>query len=192
MGVLLAHGAGAGQRHWFMAGLRNRLAASGLSAMTFDYPYLAAGRKAPDRIARLLECHSAAYDRLAARFDRIVVAGKSMGGRVAGHLVAERRLSPVAVVFFGYPLVTLGNGEARDTTHLERLPAPILFIQGERDRLGPPERIRPICARLVAGRLEIVPNADHGFSVPKRTGLVRDDVLDLLVAATLSLLQDVK
>jgi predicted alpha/beta-hydrolase family hydrolase len=178
VGILLAHGAGAGQRHPFMTGLRARVADSGIGAMTFDYAYMEAGRRAPDRLPRLLACHHAAFDRLAERFDRVVVAGKSMGGRVGGHLASERD-DIDRLVFLGYPLVPLGKSEERDTGHLDDLDVPMLFVQGERDRLAPIDSVRRLVGRLGAA-LEIVPEGDHSYRVPKRTGLDEESVLDLI------------
>ncbi len=190
IGILLAHGAGAGQLHPFMAGLRRRLGGAGVATMTFDYPYVEAGRRAPDRLGRLLECHAAAFERLAERVDAVVVVGKSMGGRVGGHLVAEADLDATAMVFLGYPLVALGKTEPRDVTHLSACHIPMLFIQGERDRLGPPELVRQIVLDAPEATLEVVPDADHGFAMPKRTGLGRDDVLDLLAAKTMRFVEE--
>lgn len=178
VGILLAHGAGAGQRHPFLAGLRSRLAGMGLATLTFDYPYMEAGRRAPDRLPKLLSCHAAAFDRMSERFERVVVAGKSMGGRVGGHLVAER---PGAdrIVFLGYPLVAIGRSEPRDTSHLDVVDVPMLFVQGERDRLAPIDLVRRL-VRRVGAELEIVPEGDHSYRVPKRTGLDSEAVLDLI------------
>lgn len=189
VGVLLAHGAGAGQGHPFMRGMRHRLAALGIPTLTFDYPYVEAGRKAPDRLPRLLECHAAAYERLAQRFDGVFVAGKSMGGRVGGHLAAERETSPAGLIFFGYPLVPLGKTEPREVSHLRSCGIPMLFVQGERDRLGPPQMLRRVTAGVPLATLEIVPDADHGFAVPKRTGLDRDAILDSLAATTAAFIE---
>jgi predicted alpha/beta-hydrolase family hydrolase len=179
-GILLAHGAGAGQRHPFMTGLRSRLSDTGSGVMTFDYPYMEEGRRAPDRLPRLLACHAAAFERMAERFDRVVVAGKSMGGRVGGHLAAEHD-GIERLVFLGYPLVPMGKTEARDTRHLGGLGIPMLFVQGERDRLAPLEVLEPIVTRLGAD-LELVPEGDHSYRVPKRTGLDAEDVLDRIAA----------
>lgn len=179
--VLLAHGAGAGQRHPFMAGLAERIAAAGLPVMTFDYPYMEAGRRAPDRMPKLLACHAAALERLGSYADRIVLAGKSMGGRVSTHLAGDRPCS--AVVVYGYPLVPLGSDQPRDTDHLADVDAPMLFLQGARDRLAPLELLRPVAERHGI-RLSVVDDADHGFKVPKRTGLEPGDILDRLAAET--------
>ena len=190
-GVLLAHGAGVGQRHPFMDGLRRRLGAADLATLSFDYPYMEAGRRAPDRLDRLVACHAAAYERLAERVDSVIVAGKSMGGRVGGHFVAETDADAAGLMFFGYPLVPLGKTEPRDVSHLLTSLVPMLFIQGERDRLGPPDLVRRVADRAPSASLVVVADADHGFSVPKRTGLHRNDMLDLLTDLTVGFIASV-
>jgi uncharacterized protein len=179
-GIVLAHGAGAGMDHPFMAGLRSRLASSGRAVLAFDYPYMAAGRRAPDRLPVLVEAHRAAASRLAGRVERLVLAGKSMGGRVGSHLDG---FDECARVFYGYPLVPLGKKEPRDTSHLDAITGPMLFVQGERDRMAPLDLLEPVVSRLGA-RLDVIPDADHGFNVPKRAGVTEDQVLDRLAEIT--------
>ena len=183
---LLAHGAGAGQRHAFMEGMRRRLAAAGVTTMTFDYPYVAEGRRAPDRPATLLACHRAALARLASYDDRIVLAGKSMGGRMASHVAAESETSSPLVVF-GYPLVALGAEAPRDTSHLDLVSGPKLFVTGARDAMAPRGLIETVVDR-VGGRLVVVEDADHGFRVPKRV-MAPEDVIGSLVSVTTEWLQ---
>jgi uncharacterized protein len=180
IGVLLAHGAGAGRGHSFMVGLRTQLAAVGFLVVAFDYPYMAAGRKAPDRLPKLVEAHEAAAAYLGGVVPRGVIAGKSMGGRVGSH---AEGFDHWPRVFYGYPLVALGKSESRDTTHLDRLEGGMLFVQGERDRMAPLDLLRPVVERLGA-TLHVVPDADHSFRVPKRTGRTEADVLDELVRVT--------
>jgi predicted alpha/beta-hydrolase family hydrolase len=179
--VLLAHGAGAGQRHPFMEGLASRIVAGGLAVLTFDYPYMEAGRRAPDRLPKLLACHGAALERLSSYADRIVLAGKSMGGRASTHLAVDHPCA--GVIVFGYPLVPLGSDRPRATDHLGEVTAPMRFVQGARDRMGPLDLLRPVVERHGI-ELSVVADADHGFSVPKRTGLGLSDVLDRLAAET--------
>jgi len=181
--ILLAHGAGAGQDHPFMAGVRNRLAAAGHLTMTFDYPYIEGGRRAPDRSEVLLACHRAALARLARYDRRVVLAGKSMGGRMASHLAAFDA-STVGLVYYGYPLVPPGKSEPRATDHLEAIAAPMLFVTGTRDRLAPLGLLEALVGRLRWASLHRVPEADHSFRVPKRLGVGEGDVLDGLVSAT--------
>ncbi len=174
-GVLLAHGAGAGQDHPFMSRFRDGLAASGHLAMTFDYAYIAEGRKAPDRPPKLLAVHQAATTKLAGYADRIVLAGKSMGGRMASHLAAgvapdgtEFDAAPCAgLVYLGYPLIPVGKTEPRDVSHLAKVGAPMLFVAGTRDRLAPLESVQRVVASLPDADLQVVEGGDHSFRVPK-------------------------
>ncbi|MCB2222616.1 MAG: dienelactone hydrolase family protein [Actinobacteria bacterium] len=181
--VLLAHGAGAGRRHPFMAGLVARLVAAGHPTMVFDYPYMEEGRRAPDRMPALLACHRAAHDRLAAYGWPVVLAGKSMGGRMASHLAAGLA-GPAGLAVYGYPLVSPSSGAVRDTAHLRETGVPMLFLSGSRDRLAPMGLLRPVVESLPSATLEVVEGAGHSFEVPARSGLTFDGVLDRLAAVT--------
>ncbi len=184
--ILLAHGAGAGQLHPFMVGLRRRLAAGAHTVLTFDYPYVEAGRKAPDRASKLLQCHAAAADRLVASVgDPIVLAGKSMGGRIGSHLAA-RGYPCRALVFFGYPLVSPSSGIPRNVDHLLEIASPMLFVTGSRDRLAPLDLLRPVLERLRRATLVVVDDGDHSFAVPKRSGRSQADVFDQIGAETVA------
>jgi predicted alpha/beta-hydrolase family hydrolase len=182
--LLLAPGAGAGQEHPFVAGLRRRLAAAGRRVMTFDYPYASEGRRAPDRLEVLLECHGAASRRLREEAGETVLAGKSMGGRVATHLAAAGEACAGAVCF-GYPLLPPGKAEPRDTGHLEAIAAPLLLISGSRDRLAPLEMLRAMTARLPRARLVVVEGADHSFGVTATPDARAEAMLDRLAGITL-------
>ena len=180
--VLLAHGAGAGQRHRFMEQVRRGLAGHGLMTMTFDYAYTEEERKAPDRMPKLLAVHAAAADRLGTYADRVVLAGKSMGGRVGSHLAGDEGWPAAGLFYLGYPLVALGKGEPRPTDHLARIEAPQLFFAGTRDRLSPPDLIAPLARRLPSATLEVVDGGDHSFNVPKSSGRTTTETIDQIVA----------
>lgn len=183
--LLLAHGAGAGQEHPFMVGVRRRLVDSGFAVASFDYPYREEGRKAPDRSERLLACHRAVHDQLVTTFGASpFLVGKSMGGRIGSHLAV---VSP-GRVFLGYPLVPAGRTVPRDTSHLAGL-GPLLFIQGARDPLAPIALVSDLVAGLPHAELEVIADADHGFRVPKRTGLDADAVLDRITDRVVRWLQ---
>jgi predicted alpha/beta-hydrolase family hydrolase len=184
VGVLLAHGAGIGQEHPWMVAIRDGLAESGLFVMTFNYRYTEAGRKAPDRMPTLLAVHRAAGDALARECDRVVLAGKSMGGRVGSHLAGDDAWPAAGLVYFGYPLVPMGKGEPRPVDHLQAIDAPQLFIAGTRDRLSPPPLIAEIARSVPDGTLEVVDDGDHSFRVPKRAGKTNNEVLSEIVATT--------
>ena len=178
VGVLLAHGAGAPQDHPWMTGMRDRLVDRGLAVMTFNYAYTAQGRKAPDRLPKLLDVHEAAARSFAPRVDRLVLAGKSMGGRVSGHLASERDVAAEGLVYFGYPLVAMGKTDPRPTPHLDTLATPQLFVSGDRDRLGPISLIEELGARVPNGSVVVIEGGDHSFVPLKSTGRTVDDSLD--------------
>jgi predicted alpha/beta-hydrolase family hydrolase len=190
-GILLAPGAGAGQGHPFLVGLRRRLAAGGYPTMTFDYPYGAEGRRVPDRLETLLACHRAAADALAERAARVVLAGKSMGSRVAGHLAAEG-YSCRAVVCYGYPLRPPGGAGPRDTGHLDRVTAPILFLVGSRDPLCPLDWLDPVVKRLSHATLRVMEGGDHSFGLRASLDDGGRGALDRLAAWTVEWLDAVE
>lgn len=184
VGIALAHGAGAGQDHPWMVTMRDGLAAAGLTVLTFDYPYMAAGRKAPDRADRLLDAHAAAVTRLRDECDDIVLAGKSMGARMGSHLAGDRGEPVAGLVHYGYPLVAIGRTEARDIDHLARIAAPQLFFVGTRDRLCPVNLIRSVVDDLAGAELIVIDHADHSFSIPKQSGTTTAEVLAGLATVT--------
>ncbi len=166
--------------------MRDALAAGGLPTLTFNYPYIEAGRKAPDRIGRLLATHHAAVDRMRTYVDAVVLGGKSMGGRVASHLVGDEGVAVAGLVYYGYPLVPLGTGTPRATEHLARIGAAQLFFAGSRDRLSPPDLMGPIVAGLPNGRLVVVDDGDHSLNVPQRSGRTQGDVLAAAASETVA------
>ena len=178
MGVLLAHGAGAGQEHPWIVAVREGLARRGLFVMSFNYRYTEAGKRAPDRMPMLLEVHRAAADALAAESDRVVLAGKSMGGRVGSHLAGDEGWPAAGLVYFGYPLVPVGTGDPRPTDHLNSIDVPQLFMAGSRDRLSPPALMEPIAASVEDGTFQVIDGGDHSFKVLKRSPKSNEEVLD--------------
>lgn len=182
LGVVLAHGAGAGQDHMWMVLVRDGFASAGLPTLTFNYPYTEAGRSRPDQPGRLLDTHAAAVRRMRTYVDRVVLAGKSMGGRMASHLVGDGGEEAAGLVYFGYPLVPLGKAEPRAWDHLERIEIPQLFFAGTRDRLSPPDLVASVVRELPSAELVVVEDADHSFNVPKRSGRRSEEVLAGVVA----------
>jgi len=182
-GVLLAHGAGLGQDHEWMVYVRDGLAAAGIPVLTFNYPYMEAGRKAPNPARILLACHRAALAELRRRVDRVILAGKSMGGRMGSHVAADGE-EVTGIVFYGYPLVGIGKTEPRDVSHLAEVDAPMLFVQGTRDRLAPIDLITVVVESTPHATLHTIEDGDHSFRVLKRTGRDPWEVLDEVIETT--------
>src|SRR5688572_16788251 len=166
--ILFAPGAGAPSSSAWMRDWAARLSAIG-RVVSFDYPYMLAGRRSPDRPPLLVAAHREAYDR--ARADHpgpVVLAGKSMGSRMGCHVAVEVETKPAALVCFGYPLVGQ-NGKLRDEV-LRALETPILFLQGTRDPLCPLPRLEALLPELRAPhQLHVVDGGDHSLLVAKAT-----------------------
>jgi hypothetical protein len=173
---LLAHGAGAGQDHARITGLRDRLAEQGLTVLTFNYPYIEAGRRRPDPTPVLLSCHRAAAAALRERVgDRLILSGRSMGGRM-GTLLAAQGEPCAGLVLFAYPLHPAGRPERLRIEHLAAIHRPMLFVQGSRDALARADlvdrHLRPLAA------VTVIEGADHSF----RTAGVRPEEMDRRLA----------
>ncbi len=163
--------------------MRDRLTALGFPTLTFNYLYTEAGRNAPDRLPKLIEVHTAAANRLATYTEDVVLAGKSMGGRVGGHVVADAGFPAAGLVYFGYPVVAMGKSIPRDTDHLEAITAPQLFISGTRDPMGPPDLVEEVAASAPNGSFSPIEGGDHSLVPLKSTGRTVEDSLDLACAA---------
>ena len=183
-GVLLAHGAGAGQWAPFVVHLRNGLGNGGYPTMSFNYPYAEAGRRRPDQPKTALAAHGAAADRLGTYVKKVVLAGKSMGGRLGSHLV-EGRSDVAGLIYYGYPLVSPASREPRDTSHLTEVGVPQLFLAGTRDPLCPLDSLLKVAAGLAETTVAIIEGGDHSFKIPKAAGKPYEETLDDLVAISL-------
>jgi predicted alpha/beta-hydrolase family hydrolase len=185
--LVLAHGAGAGMRHTFMASIAERLARRGVATLRYQFPYLEAGRRAPNPPALLTATVRAAVDVAAdvAGDLPLLAGGKSMGGRMTSLAAAADPLPGVrGIVFFGFPLHAAGRPATERGDHLRGVSVPMLFVQGTRDRLADPTLMRPLCDDLGArAELHIVEGGDHSFHTPKRAGRSDAEVLDELAAA---------
>ena len=203
---VFAHGAGAGQSHPFMVRYARGLAERGLDVVTFNFAYMEAGRKSPDRAPILEETFRrvivAAAEHRHVSAKRLLIGGKSMGGRMATHLAAAPESWPDkappldGVVVFGYPLNPPGGasrvssagapaarglrgGVADRLSHLLRITVPTLIVQGTRDSFGGPDAI--IDAVKAAGgnraiAVHPVQGGDHSLSIPKSKTRSQADV----------------
>jgi uncharacterized protein len=177
--VVLGHGAGGTRRNPMLVLLAEALAASGRAALLYNFPYAEAGSRRPDPPA-LLEATTRAAALLALEASgarRIVHGGRSMGGRIASQVVAAGERAD-GLAFLGYPLHPPGKFEKRRETHLPRIEAPMLFLQGTRDSFAREDLLDALMERL-GSRTELhrVEHADHSFGVLKRSGRTPRDVL---------------
>lgn len=185
--LVLGHGAGAGMRHRFMDGIAEALANHAIATFRYQFPYVEAGGRRPDRAPVLTGTVRAAV--AAARELEpglpLLAGGKSMGGRMTSQAQSQGSLSGVrGLVFFGFPLHRPGDPSDARADHLHDVHVPMLFVQGTRDRLAEMERMERVVARLGSGAvMHVVRDGDHGFDVLKRTGVPTEEVYYDMAAA---------
>ncbi|QLD10563.1 alpha/beta hydrolase family protein [Microbacterium oleivorans] len=133
--VILAHGAGAGPEHPFLAGFAASAARGGVDVVRFPFPYVVAGRRMPGPAAHAVATWAAVTQAVAAAMPGVplVAAGKSYGGRMASMAAAEGVIEPAALVYLGYPLHPPGRPDRPRAEHLPRIVAPQLFVSGTLD-----------------------------------------------------------
>lgn len=184
--LVLAHGAGADQRHRVMKTIASGIAACGVDVVTFNFLYAEQRRRTPDRTPVLEATWTAVVDAVAKDLPaatRLVIGGKSMGGRIASHVLAQVPDSPQwarvsGLVLLGYPLHPPGKPDQPRTAHLPQLRVPVLLVQGTRDAFGAREEVVPVFEALPTRvDVELIEQGDHSFAVPKSTGHREADIL---------------
>lgn len=185
--VILAHGAGNDMDGPLLTGVQERLAGNAVAAVRFNFLYSERGKRTPDRRAVLIDCWRSVADwvKKALVPPKLILSGKSMGGRMASYMVADGY--PCNGIFFlGYPLHPPGKtGEPRKD-HLPRIRVPLLFISGTRDALCDLDLLKPVINVLGArATLHIVEGGDHSFKAPKRSGRTEAEVREEIVGAIL-------
>jgi uncharacterized protein len=187
---VLAHGAGAGMEHPFMAAVAAELARRGIATLRFQFPGMERGAKRPDP-PQLAQATVRAAVTEAQRLMPdlpLFAGGKSFGGRMTSQAQAAAPLPGVrGLIFLGFPLHPAGRPSADRAKHLFDVRIPMLFLQGSRDALAALDELRPVCKTLgQRATLHVFADADHSFHVPARSGRndaqVRGEMLDTLAA----------
>jgi predicted alpha/beta-hydrolase family hydrolase len=184
--LVLAHGAGAPMDSPFMAAMARGLAAGGARVVRFELPYMARRRetgekRAPDREPVLRQAWLAAIAALGGG-RRVVIGGKSLGGRIASMIADEAGTR--GLVCLGYPFHPPGQPERLRTAHLKDLKTPTLIVQGTRDPFGTPEDVAgyELSPQI---RLVWLPDGDHSFKPRASSGRTERQNLEEAVAAVL-------
>lgn len=194
MGLVLAHGAGAGMRHAFMEELVSRLAERGMATLRYQFPYMEVGKRRPDPPALLVKTVRAAIDLAGELLEGLPLfaGGKSMGGRMTSTAASTEGLASTSgpsvrgIIFYGFPLHPAGRASTQRGDHLQQVEVPMLFLQGTRDKLGGLDLVEPLVEGLPPATLHVVEGADHSFKVLKRSGRTDEEVLDELAQVTVS------
>ena len=177
---VLAHGAGAGMEHPFMASVAEGLAERGIATLRYQFPYMERGSKRPDppKLAHAAVRAAVAEARRLAPDLPLIAGGKSFGGRMTSQAQAAAPLPGVrGLAFLGFPLHAAGRPSDERGKHLFDIHIPLLFLQGTRDQLADLQFLQALVERLgVRATLKLFADADHSFHMPARTGRNDGDV----------------
>jgi uncharacterized protein len=183
--LALTHGAGGTFATPSLVAYADAMAARGLQVVRFNLPYVEAGRKTPGPQARDEACWRDVAEALRPRARRLLLGGRSYGGRMATHVVADG-VSCEGLVLLAYPLHPPGKPERLRAAHLERIMAPMLFLQGTRDTFADPTLLARTLATLPGATRHRLEGGDHGHKVAGRSIA---DVADELADATVHWLE---
>jgi uncharacterized protein len=185
--LILAHGAGAGQRNAFLVTFARALSELGLDILTFNFLYTEQRRRVPDRNPQLEACYRAVIHAASGVSDSarraLFIGGKSMGGRIATQVAAADSTLPVkGLVLLGYPLHPPGRPTDRRDAHLPSVGRPMLFVQGSRDPFGTPAEFTTIFDTLSPrAHMHVVAAGDHSFKVRQGQAAVYREVQERIV-----------
>jgi uncharacterized protein len=184
---VLAHGAGAGMAHPFMAAVAAGLHARGMATLRYQFPSMENGSRRPDRppaAHATVRAAVAAAAHLAPTLP-LIAGGKSFGARMTSQAQAEAPLSNVAgLAFIGFPLHPAGKPSDDRARHLAEVRIPMLFLQGTHDALADRKILTTTLVRLSGvATAHLVEYADHSFHVPARSGTTDTQVLQEVLNA---------
>ena len=182
--LILAHGAGAPADSPFMEALAGALSSLGIETVRFEFPYMQKRRldgkkRPPDREPALLDCFSLVLDQIRAELgsnSRVLIGGKSMGGRMAS-ILASRRGGIDGVACYGYPFHPPGKPDNWRTAHFPDLSCPMLVLQGTRDPFGKPVEMAGRESELEAIQLHWLEGGNHDFQPLKRQPQTQNDLI---------------
>src|SRR4051812_43141258 len=181
---VLAHGAGAGMRHHFLAQAADVFAARGIATYRYEFPYMQTGKSRPDspRVAEGAVRKAVATAARMAPGLPIYAGGKSFGGRMTSQAQGSQPIPGVrGLVFLGFPLHPPGRPGIARAEHLTSVEVPMLFLQGARDEFAQLDLLEDVVKRLGdRATLHLIEEGDHSFKVPKRMGKTEADIMNEL------------
>ena len=172
---IYAPGAGSNNDDPFGSYLSQRVVHEGIAFGRFQFPYMEAGKRRPDSPALLEATWNLVIETFRIPNTKLIVGGRSMGGRIASH-VAAQGTEVDALALFAYPLHPPGTPQKSRDKHLPEIKAPTLFCSGTRDAFATPEELAAAAASVPKATVHSLEGADHGFSVLKSSGRTREDV----------------
>jgi predicted alpha/beta-hydrolase family hydrolase len=194
IGLIVAHGASNDMNNPLIVAVSEGLATAGYVTLRFNFPYKEKGKKSPDSQATLIHAWQCAHEHLKCNqkfpVERTIAVGKSMGGRVASQMVAERRMDVAGLIFLGYPLHAPGKKDQLRDAHLYRINLPMLFFAGTKDPLCDLGKLNTVLNNLRCPHdLEIIDGGNHSFKLPKSANRSEGDVHSQIQRKCLAWLQ---
>jgi uncharacterized protein len=188
--LVLAHGAGAGMTHRSMAAIADGLYERGVATLRYQFAYMERGGKRvdPPPVAHAVVRQAVAAARARAGSAPLFAGGRSFGARMTSQAQALAPLDGVrGLIFFAFPLHPAGKPSEDRAAHLASVSVPMLFLQGSKDALAELDLLQHTVASLgERASLDLIPEADHSFHVPAKSGRkdaeVLAEVLDRTVA----------
>jgi uncharacterized protein len=190
MGLVLAHGAGAGMEHASMSAIAAGLYQRNVATLRYQFPYMEQHGKRPDPPPL---CHATVRAAVITagsllKDKPLFAGGRSFGGRMTSQAQAITPLPGIrGLAFFGFPLHLAKKPSDERAVHLDQVKIPLLFLQGTRDELADLNLLRPLVARLQPlASLEVLDHADHSFNVLVRSGRTNSEVREQMLDAFVS------
>ncbi len=184
---VLAHGAGAGMNHTFLATVADGLAERRIATLRYQFPFMERGSKRPDSAPLAHATVRAATALAVERMPELPLfaGGKSFGGRMTSQAQAAAALPQLrGLVFLGFPLHPAKKPSQERAAHLAQVECPMLFLQGTRDELADVDLIRSVTEQLgERATLHLFADADHSFHVRARSGQTDQQVLSSMLDA---------
>ncbi len=187
IGVILGHGAGGNMHSEFMTYFQRKLAEAGYACMKFNFPYSQNKKKVPDPQPVLIASYRKAIEVMP--FQKVVIGGKSMGGRIASYVADPEKVS--GLLFLGYPLHPPGKVDQLRDEHLYRIQKPMLFISGTKDPFAREDLLLSTLKKIGKyAELHAVKGGGHSLEVPRKTGPSTAEIRNAIVAAIVNWLQN--
>ncbi len=186
VGMIVAHGAANDMNEPMIATVCEGLARRNTVTLRFNFSYREKGKKSPDSQGKLEETWLSVFEFFAKslnyEFDAVIVAGKSMGGRVASQLVSSKRIKADGLILLGYPLHAHGKKDSLRDAHLYDIDIPMLFVEGTRDTLCDLSLLRGVLEKLqTSWDLKVIEGGDHSFHVPESMKIPREKIYEAIL-----------
>jgi uncharacterized protein len=186
VGIIVAHGAANDMNEPMIATVCEGLARKNAVTLRFNFSYREKGKKSPDSQGKLEETWLSVFEFFAkslnCEFDAVIVAGKSMGGRVVSQLVSSKRIKADGLILLGYPLHAHGKKDSLRDAHLYDIDIPMLFVEGTRDTLCDLSLLRGVLEKLqTSWDLKVIEGGDHSFHVPESMKIPQEKIYETIL-----------